>query len=1074
MTHAKLCVVICLEFPDERMPIWTPLSPPVSDADDDLYYDACGDLWYEREPMSESRLPATIHELHRPRPFVPIPPTSTLTSAPAPIPSLLPFVPPPSATVLLSTPRQHLQQPVGESLLPATSSSTLLSAAATLGNSSVPPPIVAAPVVSEIRASSLLGAPPTTISQERERVVNTVPQTGVTSGAPYLDTSNLLRPATPSRIPNSVDDAIDSVRKSAQKSSSFAGVVRSYGGSSRSLFSDGRGIKSDMRRPLTPPPREREAADYEGPEWNINEDYALLLAVAQEQHLPYHLHSSKPGHIVNWDFVSQLMARYTSFFRSPRQCSIHYQLVVQPREEGRMMTLDPVTKKSRKVPVSSIELMHMKRGRTTTEQQYNTDALKLRTSAFIQKTRALKALLTLSKRQPLFRKTAGSRNLITLSGRLPPGQEMKLSEFGIRYQNTLLASDLVEYREERRARLHEQEKERQRIKEEEERQKEIAAAEQQNEREQKVQKRESAVMALPGIITYQRTSMGSMLEQSQQQQQASVSTSAVSTTIGTVPVATVRTIGGNLQPNTVAVGSVTAQSVTTVGDSTQVIVGQRALSDHQQMASLPSISTGVHHAGARRVQIPTASGIQTQHQIVMTGSTQIGQATTQQPYTVVVSSQDNILTGSASQMGTRIQYTTRQEGSSERQTIYRAIAPTGTKRTSPATPVQRVGLTGSASQMGTRIQYTTRQEGSSERQTIYRAIAPTGTKRTSPATPVQRVGLPVAYASTSSGQPTQIYSTASHCGRALIVSQTADAQTLGEQPQLQMMRPQLQPVGAAGVRQDVRPKIAQRTQNRVYLTTSGGERTYLMPQSQVRMLPSGQRITQKRTATTLQGKTLAGQQQVTMMVPSRGGGIQQVRAVPRNIASGYQSSRMPSIGLIMSGGSGARNNETIGGSGTTRQLPPPGIISTSGVAHSRQLISTSGSQGPISRQLAAITAQNAAASSASSASPPSTQPTMTTTFVRTIPASAAVVTQDHYTGPVPQQTQTLPPISLSTQSAASPQQQRLAAITPRQTTSSSAGATPPSPLSQAPTPTSNAGGGGGGAPTSSTQSSDQP
>ncbi|VDM39698.1 unnamed protein product [Toxocara canis] len=743
--------VICLEFPDERMPIWTPLSPPVSDADDDLYYDACGDLWYEREPMSESRLPATIHELHRPRPFVPIPPTSTLTSAPAPIPSLLPFVPPPSATVLLSTPRQHLQQPVGESLLPATSSSTLLSAAATLGNSSVPPPIVAAPVVSEIRASSLLGAPPTTISQERERVVNTVPQTGVTSGAPYLDTSNLLRPATPSRIPNSVDgtiiwyitDAIDSVRKSAQKSSSFAGVVRSYDGSSRSLFSDGRGMKSDMRRPLTPPPREREAADYEGPEWNINEDYALLLAVAQEQHLPYHLHSSKPGHIVNWDFVSQLMARYTSFFsfRSPRQCSIHYQLVVQPREEGRMMTLDPVTKKSRKVPVSSIELR--------------------------------------------------SRNLITLSGRLPPGQEMKLSEFGIRYQNTLLASDLVEYREERRARLHEQEKERQRIKEEEERQKEIAvefyvAAEQQNEREQKVQKRESAVMALPGIITYQRTSMGSMLEQSQQQQQASVSTSAVSTTIGTVPVATVRTIGGNLQPNTVAVGSVTAQSVTTVGDSTQVIVGQRALSDHQQMASLPSISTGVHHAGARRVQIPTASGIQTQHQIVMTGSTQIGQATTQQPYTVVVSSQDNI---------------------------------------KAANGIAIEGLD------------------------FFFDLQ-----------------LPVAYASTSSGQPTQIYSTASHCGRALIVSQTADAQTLGEQPQLQMMRPQLQPVGAAGVRQDVRPKIAQRTQNRVYLTTSGGERTYLMPQSQVRMLPSGQRITQKRTATTLQGKTLAGQQQVRSVI----------------------------------------------------------------------------------------------------------------------------------------------------------------------------------------------------------------
>lgn len=50
------------------------------------------------------------------------------------------------------------------------------------------------------------------------------------------------------------------------------------------------------------------------------------------------------------------------------------------------------------------------------------------------------------------------------------------------------------------------------------------------------------------------------------------------------------------------------------------------------------------------------------------------------------------LTGGASQMGTRIQYTTRQEGPPERHTIYRAIAPTGTKRTPPATPVQRVGV----------------------------------------------------------------------------------------------------------------------------------------------------------------------------------------------------------------------------------------------------------------------------------------------------------------------------------------------------------------------------------------------
>ncbi|VDK39474.1 unnamed protein product, partial [Anisakis simplex] len=43
---------------------------------------------------------------------------------------------------------------------------------------------------------------------------------------------------------------------------------------------------------------------------------------------------------------------------------------------------------------------------------------------------------------------------------------MKLAEFGVRYQNAIPPMDLIEYRNERRAKLHEQEKERQRIREE--------------------------------------------------------------------------------------------------------------------------------------------------------------------------------------------------------------------------------------------------------------------------------------------------------------------------------------------------------------------------------------------------------------------------------------------------------------------------------------------------------------------------------------------------------------------------------------------------------------------------------
>uniref|UniRef100_A0A0M3KEZ9 EP400 protein n=1 Tax=Anisakis simplex TaxID=6269 RepID=A0A0M3KEZ9_ANISI len=362
-----------------------------------LYYDRCGDLWYEHEVMCESRLPALIHELHRPRPL-----TTTVPIASQSAPNVAPYAHQASSLSSAAIHQQHptsfgmaaaaaaaglsaahqptqlLQSlpvtahrhqsslmPNESSLLGTTAQNTILSSNIPIGaNSAISQSsMVPSSLRGDMRGSCMLSAQSMTLSgqheqhQQRERMMKTIPQTGVTSGSPYLDTSNLLRPATPSRIPNSVDDAIDSVRKSAQKSSSsFGSMSRSYGGSSRSLFSDGRSIKSDLRRPLTPPPRENEAIDYEGPEWLITEDFALILAVAHEQHFSYHLNSAKPGHTINWDFVSRLMMRYTSFYRSPRQCSIHYQLVVQPREEGRTMALDPVTKKSRKVPVSSVEL----------------------------------------------------------------------------------------------------------------------------------------------------------------------------------------------------------------------------------------------------------------------------------------------------------------------------------------------------------------------------------------------------------------------------------------------------------------------------------------------------------------------------------------------------------------------------------------------------------------------------------------------------------------------------------------------------------------------------------------------
>lgn len=52
----------------------------------------------------------------------------------------------------------------------------------------------------------IVSSPTASLSSiSHERGINLIPQTGVSSGAAYLDTSNLLRPATPSRLPGSVD-----------------------------------------------------------------------------------------------------------------------------------------------------------------------------------------------------------------------------------------------------------------------------------------------------------------------------------------------------------------------------------------------------------------------------------------------------------------------------------------------------------------------------------------------------------------------------------------------------------------------------------------------------------------------------------------------------------------------------------------------------------------------------------------------------------------------------------------------------------------------------------------------------
>ncbi|VDO79696.1 unnamed protein product, partial [Onchocerca flexuosa] len=167
----------------------------------------------------------------------------------------------------------------------------------------------------------------------------------------------------------------------------------------------------------------------------------------------------------------------------------------------------------------------------------------------------------------------------------------------------------------------------------------------------------------------------------------------------------------------------------------------------------------------------------------------------------------------------------------------------------------------SGQQLGSRFQYTTRPENVGERQTVYRTIPSAGTKKGLSAPTVQRqkmFQIATGYGNSPEAQQ-QIYATTSHAGRTLIMSQ-GDSSQLGETSQIQMIRPQIQTAGIS-MRQDARSKINQRTPGRLYVTTAAGDRTYLMPQSQVRMMPSGQRITPKRTAGAIHAKTIAGQPQ---------------------------------------------------------------------------------------------------------------------------------------------------------------------------------------------------------------------
>jgi hypothetical protein len=84
------------------------------------------------------------------------------------------------------------------------------------------------------------------------------------------------------------------------------------------------------------------AGDTAGPDWLIQEDWALHQAVLVLQELPLSLAGTAPAQITNWDLVADMVNSVSKCFRSPRQCRHRYEATILPREEGRLMYSDVI------------------------------------------------------------------------------------------------------------------------------------------------------------------------------------------------------------------------------------------------------------------------------------------------------------------------------------------------------------------------------------------------------------------------------------------------------------------------------------------------------------------------------------------------------------------------------------------------------------------------------------------------------------------------------------------------------------------------------------------------------------
>ncbi|UXI14410.1 E1a binding protein P400 [Sarcoptes scabiei] len=78
------------------------------------------------------------------------------------------------------------------------------------------------------------------------------------------------------------------------------------------------------------------------PRWNPNENYSLFISLYVYQGLPFNLSAIFPGHIVNWDFVSDQINAANFFKRSAKLCRIYFDSLFTMKEDQYLENLQKI------------------------------------------------------------------------------------------------------------------------------------------------------------------------------------------------------------------------------------------------------------------------------------------------------------------------------------------------------------------------------------------------------------------------------------------------------------------------------------------------------------------------------------------------------------------------------------------------------------------------------------------------------------------------------------------------------------------------------------------------------------